>query len=134
MISSIHPLYILGIMLLLLVNLIWKNSDIENNIAREHADRASMTVLAKRIVELKKVMKTPETSQIEKFLKTPQFGGVDLKHQIKNGRYVIDAKSIDARQMQTLLNYLLNMSVTVSQLKIERIDELQASLYMEINL
>lgn len=134
MISRIHPLYILGIMALVLVNLIWKNSDIENNIAREHADRASMTALSKRIVELKKVMKTPETSQIEKFLKTPQFGGADLKQQIKNERYVIDAKSIDARQIQTLLNYLLNMSVTVSQLKIERIDELQASLYMEINL
>lgn len=134
MIRNIHPLYILAIMLLILFILIVKNSDIENSIAQEHAERASMTMMAKRIVSLKDVMKAPNTSQIEKFLNTAQFSGAGLFNRVKNGRYVIESQGIDARQLQTLLNYILNMSINVAQLKIERIDDMQASLYMEISL
>lgn len=134
MIRNIHPLYILAIMLLILFSLIVKNNDIENSIAQEHAERASMTMMAKRIVSLKKVMKTPNTSQIDKFLSTAQFSGAELSHRVKNGLYIIDSQGIDARQLQTLLNYVLNMSVNIAQLKMERIDEMQASLYMEIRL
>jgi hypothetical protein len=134
MIRNIHPLYILAIMLLILFSLILKNSDIENTIAQEHAERASMTMTAKRIVSLKDVMKVPDTGQIDKFLNTAQFSGAGLSHRVKNERYVIESQGIDARQLQTLLNYILNMSVNIAQLKMERIDEMQASLYMEISL
>ncbi len=134
MIRNINPLYILAIMLLILFNLIWKNISIENSIAQEHAERASTTMMAKGIVALKNVMKTPDTRQIDKFLNTAQFSGSGLSHRVENGRYVIESKGIDARQLQTLLNYVLNMSINVAQLKIERIDDMQASLYMEISL
>ncbi|MBE0499671.1 MAG: hypothetical protein IBX43_10635 [Campylobacterales bacterium] len=134
MIRNIHPLYILSIMLLILFSLIVKNSDIENSIAQEHAERASMTMMAKRIESLRDVMKTPATSQIEKFLNTAQFSGAGLSYRVKNGRYVIESQGIDARQLQTLLNNVLNMSVSIAQLKMERIDDMQTSLYVEISL
>lgn len=134
MIRNIHPLYILAIMLFILFNLVWKNSDIENKIAQEHAERASMTMMAKRIAALKNVMKTPDTKHVDKFLDAAQFSGAGLSHRVKNERYVIDSNNIDARQLQTLLNYVLNMNVNVVQLKIERIDDMQASLHMEISL
>lgn len=134
MIGKLHPLYFLGFILLILVNIIWKNSEIENKIAQEYAERADTEMMAKRIVELKKVMNAPEKTRIDKMLNAAQFSGADLSHQIKNGHYIIDAKSLDGRQLQTLLNYVLNMSVNVTQLKIERKDDKQASLYMEISL
>lgn len=134
MIRSIHPLYLLAFLCMLLITLMWKNSQVEDQIAYLQKERAQSREMAKRIVSLKKVMKAPQKRQLNNFLDSSVFGGSDLTHRIKNGRYVISAKRLDARQLQSLLNRVLNMSVKVSQLKIEASDDRHASFYMEINL
>jgi len=134
MIRSIHPFYFLGLMSFLLVALIWKNSSIQDEITSVQSERTQARAMAKRIVDLKKVMKTANKSQIDIFLNGNLFAGSELTHKINNKRYVITAKELNARQLQSLLNRMLNMSVTVMQLKIQRSDEKHVSLNMEISL
>ena len=134
MMRTIHPLYLLAFMVMLLITLVWQNSNIENLIAYEQQDRVEMRSMAKRIVALKKVMKAPQKNQLDSFLNGSVFGGSDLTHRVRNGRYIINSKRMNARQLQSILNRVLNMSVKISQLKIERADDHYASFYMEINL
>lgn len=134
MIRSIHPLYLLGLMAVFLLTLIWQNAKIENEISEKLSERANAKVMAKRIVELKKVMRTGNKGQIDTFLDGPLFSNIELTHSVKGERYIIDAKSMNARQLQSFLNRILNMSVNVVKLKIDRKDDKQASLYMEISL
>ena len=134
MIRSIHPFYLLAFLLMLLVTLMWKNSKTEDEIAYVQKERMEARSMAKRIVELKKVMASPQKRQLDDFLDSSVFGGSDLSHRVKNSRYVINSKRMNARQLQSVLNRVLNMSVKVSQLKVEAVDERYASFYMEISL
>ena len=134
MIRSVHPFYILGLLSVLLVLLIWKNSSIQNEIITVQSERASASTMAKRIVDLKKVMRTVNKSQLSQFLNGNLFAGAELTHRIKNKRYIISAKQMNGRQFQSLLNRMLNMSVTVAQFKVQRSDEKHVNLYMEISL
>jgi len=134
MIRTIHPLYLLGLMFILLLTLIWQNSKIESEISFELNKRADERVMAKRIVDLKKVMQTAHKGQIDSFLDSSLFAGAEMTHRVKNGRYIINAKSMNARQLQSYLNRILNMSVKVMQLKVESKSDKHVSLYMEISL
>jgi len=134
MMRTIHPLYLLAFMGLLLVTLIWQNAKIENEISFDLRERASARTMAKRIVDLKKVMKAANRSQIDRFLEGSLFAGAELTHRVKTNRYIISAKNMNARQIQAFLNRILNMSVKVMQLKIESKDDKHVSLYMEISL
>lgn len=134
MIRTIHPLYLLGLMLLLLFALIWRNTIMQNEIAYEVSERSNARVMAKRIIELKKVMKAPNQAQMDNFLNGSLFAGSELTHRVKSGRYIINAKAMNARQVQSFLNRILNMSVKVTQLKMESRDDKHVSVHMEIAL
>jgi len=134
MMRTIHPLYLLAFMGLLLAILIWQNAKIQNEITYELSERASARTMAKRIVDLKKVMKTANRSQIDRFLDGSLFSGAELTHRVKKNRYIVNAKNMNARQIQAFLNRILNMSVKVAQLKVESKDDKHVSLYMEISL
>ncbi len=134
MMRTIHPLYVLVFMFVLLMTLIWQNNKIEGSIAYIQQERAEARSMAKRIVELKKVMKSPQKNQLNNFLKGSVFGGSDLSYRVKNGRYIINSKRMNSRQLESILNRILNMSVKVAQLKIDRQDDRYVSFYMEIVL
>lgn len=134
MIRSIHPFYILGLMSVLLVILIWQNNKIQNNISNMQSERASAQSMAKRIVDLKKVMIAVDKVRLDKYLDGAIFSGAELTHKVKTKRYIINAKHMNARQLQSFLNRILNMSVKVKQLKIQPTDDKHASLSMEISL
>ncbi len=134
MMRTIHPLYVLAFMFVLLMTLIWQNNKIEASIAYTQQERAEARSMAKRIVELKKVMKSPQRNQLDNFLKSSVFGGSDLSFRVKNGRYIINSKRMNSRQLESILNRILNMSVKVAQLKIDRQDDRYVSFYMEIVL
>ncbi len=134
MIREFHPLYLLGVMLLLLSALIWQNSKIQDEIAYELSERANARTMATGIVELKKVMKSPNQSQLDHFLQGPVFAGAELSHRIKNGRYIIQARQMSARQLQSFLNRVFNMNVEVSSLKLETVDDKHVALKMEISI
>ncbi len=102
MIQRLHPLYLLVFMLILLLTLIWNNTSIEEDISAELNNIASNKVMAKRIVGLKKVMKTAKQSQIDRLLDAPLYSGSELTHRIKNKRYIINAKNMSARQLQAI--------------------------------
>jgi len=134
MIRLIHPFYLLAMMILLLVALVWKNSQIKDEISYIQHQRLEARALAKRIIELKKVMNAPQKKELDDFLESSVFSNSDVRHRVKNGRYIINAKHMNARQLLSVLNRVLNMSVKVSQLKIESSDDRHVSFYMEINL
>ncbi len=134
MIRSIHPFYILLLLVVLLLTLMWKNSKVQGEISYMQNERVESRAIAKRIVELKKVMKSPQKKELDNFLESSVFGSSDVTHRVKNGRYIINAKRMNARQLQSVLNRILNMNVKVSQLKVEGNDDRHASFYMEINL
>jgi len=134
MMRTIHPVYLLGLLVAILMTLVWQNSRVQSEIAYMQTERSSARVMAKRIIDLKKVMKTANRSQIDRFLEGSLFAGSELRHRVKSKRYIVDAKNMNARQLQAFLNRILNMSVKVMQLKIESKDEKHASLYMEISL
>jgi len=134
MIRTIHPLYLLGLMLALLLTLIWQNAKIEEEISYKLSQRSDARSMAKRIVALKKVMKTAHKGQIDAFLDGSLFTGADLTHRVKSGRYIVNAQKMNARQLQSFLNRILNMSVKVVQLKVESQNDKHVSLYMEISL
>ncbi len=134
MIRSIHPLYFLGMLIVLLAVLIWQNSRVQEEIAYELAQRSKAKALAKDIVALKKVMETPNTSSLDNFLQGSVFAGAQLSHRIKSGHYIVAAQSMDARQIQTFLNRIFNMSLKVVQFKMQRLDDKHVELYMEVEL
>jgi len=134
MIRTVHPFYLLGFMLVLLMTLVWQNAKIENEISHKRSERLDATVMAKRILELKKVMKTTGKGQLEQFLDGSLFSGAELTHRTKNGHYVVNAQKMSARQLQSFLNRILNMNLKVVQLKIKTQSEQYTSLYMEISL
>jgi hypothetical protein len=134
MIRNIHPLYLLGLLIMLLITLIWQNARMQDEIAYTQHERAQAREMAQGIVALKKVMKAPNTRALDNFLQGSLFAGSELTHRIKAGRYIISAKRMGAPQVQAFLNRVLNMSVKIVQLKIERQGEKHASVYMEIDL
>ncbi|PHR54592.1 MAG: hypothetical protein COA44_12585 [Arcobacter sp.] len=134
MIRTIHPLYLLGLMVVILLTLVWQNNKIEKEISYAQSERGSARVIAKRIIDLKKVMKTANRSQIDRFLDGSLFAGAELTHRVKSKRYIVNAKNMNARQLQAFLNRILNMSVKVMQLKVQSTDDKHAGLYMEISL
>ena len=134
MMRLIHPLYLLALMIMILFALVWQNSKVQGFIAFEQHERVEARSMAKRIIELKKVMKAPQKRQLDNFLKSSVFGGSDLSFRVKNSRYIINSKRMNARQLQSILNRVLNMSVKVSQLKVEDKDDRYVSFYMEIDL
>ena len=134
MMRTIHPLYLLGLLLAILMTVVWQNNQVENEISYALNERAEARVMAKRIIDLKKVMKTANKSQIDRFLDGSLFAGAELTHRTKSKRYIVNAKNMNARQLQSFLNRILNMSVKVMQLKVESKDDKHASLYMEISL
>ena len=134
MIRTIHPFYLLGLMSVLLVILIWQNNKVQNSISSMQSERSSARSMSKRIVDLKKVMVAADKRQLDKYLDGPMFAGAQLTHKVKTKRYIIDAKEMNARQLQSFLNRILNLSVKVMQLKIQSQDNKHASLYMEISL
>ncbi len=134
MIRSIHPFYLLGLMVVVLVTLVWQNAKIQEEISSEMSERVNAKIMAKRIIDLKKVMKSPDKSQLDRFLEGSAFAGSELSHRIKNGQYVIDAKHMNAGQLQSFLNRILNMNVEVTQLKIETQDDKHVSVNMEIRI
>lgn len=134
MMRSIHPLYLLALLIVLLTILVWQNAKVQDEIAFELSQRSQARTLAKDIVALKKVMETPNTTSLDNFLQGSVFVGAELSHRIKSGRYIISAKRMDARQIQTFLNRLLNMSLKVEQLKVERQDDKHVELYLELAL
>jgi len=134
MIRTIHPLYLVAFMLVLLATLVWQNTKVQGLIAYEQHERVEARSMAKRIVELKKVMKAPPKHQLDNFFKSSVFGGSDLNFKVKNGRYIINSKRMNARQLESALNRVLNMNVKVAQLKIHRQDDRYVSFYMEIVL
>ena len=134
MMRTIHPLYLLAFMVILLLAIIFENARVEEAIAYDLSERASARVMAKRIVDLKKVMKPANRSQIDRFLDGSLFAGAGLTHRVKSKRYIVNAKNMNARQLQAFLNRILNMSVKVMQLKVQSKDDKHASLYMEISL
>jgi len=134
MMRTIHPLYLVAFMLVLLATLVWQNTKIQGLIAYEQHERVEARSMAKRIVELKKVMKSPQKRQLDNFLNSSVFGGSDLSFRVKNGRYIINSKRMNARQLESVLNRVLNMTVKVAQLKVESKDDRYVSFYMEIVL
>ena len=134
MMRTIHPAYVLGLLIVILMTLVWQNNNVQSEIAFTQSERANARVMAKRIIDLKKVMKTANRSQIDRFLDGSLFAGAELRHRVKSKRYIVDAKNMNARQLQAFLNRILNMTVKVMQLKIESKDEKHATLYMEISL
>jgi hypothetical protein len=121
-------------MLVLLATLVWQNTKIQGQIAYEQHERVEARSMAKRIIELKKVMKSPQKSQLDNFLKSSVFGGSDLSFRVKNGRYIINSKRMNARQLESVFNRVLNMNVKVAQLKVQGRDDRYVSFYMEIVL
>ena len=134
MMRSIHPLYLLGLLVSILFMLVWQNAKLEKEISYTQSERAKARLMAQRIVDLKKVIKTANKAQLNRFFKGSVFVGAELSHKVKNQRYIINAKNMSSKQLQTFLNRILNMSVNIMQLKIERKDDKHASLYMEISL
>ena len=134
MIRTIHPLYILAFMVVLLATLVWQNTKIEGLIAYKLHERMEARSMAKRIVELKKVMKSPQKNQLDSFLKGSVFGGSDLSYRVKNGHYIINSKRMNSRQLESILNRILNMNVKIAQLKVDTKDDRHVSFYMEIVL
>ncbi|MDF1879702.1 hypothetical protein JHD50_00030 [Sulfurimonas sp. MAG313] len=134
MIRSIHPLYFVAFMGTLLVILIWQNTIMNEAIVYEQSERANARVMAKRIIDLKKLMKTANKTQIDRFLDGALFAGAELTHRVKSNRYIIEAKNMSGRQLQSFLNHILNLSVKVMQLKVDSKDEKHVRVYMEISL
>ncbi len=134
MIRTIHPLYFLVGMLILLFMIIWKNGVITDEILYEKGQRETAETLAKDIVELKKVMRAPSQSELDHFIKATQFRNAQMTSKVRNGIYAIEAKNMNARQLQAFFNRILNMSVQVEKLHIDRINEKQIHLDMEISL
>ena len=134
MIRTIHPLYLLASMILLLIILIWQNSVITDEIVYEKSQRESAETLAKHIVELKKVMRSPSKSELDSFIKGTQFRGAQITSKFRNGRYTVQAKSMNARQLQAFLNRILNMSAKIESFGVSRKSSKEIRLDMEISL
>lgn len=134
MIRRIHPLYLLASMTLVLLILIWKNGVITDEIVYEQSQRETAKTLAKRIVELKKVMQSSSKSELDRFIKGTQFRGAQISTKVKNNVYIVEAKSMNARQLQAFLNRILNISVQVEKFSVSRQNTKEIRLNMEIGL
>jgi len=122
--NRINPLYLGGFLIVLLLFFSFKLSNAKADLAEAKESYKESLKLSTSLSELKKV-----------YTKKPRLGAFKsasiVQTKTKSG-VILDAKSIDIKELNSLMGKLLNGAYNIDALKIKKLSATKASLHLEI--
>jgi type II secretory pathway component PulJ len=134
--KQINPFY-LALFLFAMLGFVIFKLDGAQEVHRQTRDHLRQTTaMAEEIVALKRSWGDTKKakSSLDRLLRASQLQSVAIKQTKKRGLVILESKAIKANAANYLLNKLLNGAYTLKAMKIKRLDDETASLYLEISL
>jgi len=122
--NRINPLYLGGFLIVLLLFFSFKLSHAKSQLAEAKESYKESLKLSTDLSELKKVYKKEPSLRAFKSASIVQT-------KTKSG-VVLSAKSIDIKELNSLMAKLLNGAYNITALKIKKVSDTKASLHLEI--
>jgi hypothetical protein len=122
--NRINPLYLGGFLIVLLLFFSFKLNLAKSQLAEAKESYKESLKLSTDLSELKKVYKK------EPRLRAFKSASI-VQTKTKSG-VILDAKSIDIKELNSLMAKLLNGAYNITALKIKKVSDTKASLHLEI--
>ena len=132
--NQINPLHIGALLLALLAFLVFELSGVKTELHEVKKEFQKSEKLAVDLSSLKGVYanKAKTKKSLQRILSQSSLRSAGLDVKYKKDFVKINAKSISAKTLNSLMGKILNGSYRVAALKIKRLSETKASLDMEI--
>jgi len=130
----VNPLYIgLFLLFILLVSIFGLNSA-KTDLAQSEESYKETLKIANELKGLKKAYanKTVLKQSLQKILAQHPLKNSKIKTKFKNQSVVIQSESMDKKELNFLMSKILNNTYNITNLKIKKLSESNASLDMEI--
>jgi len=133
-VKHVNPLHIGVLLIVTILFLFVKLSETKDELRASQASYKSAYTLAQKLQSLKNLYAQKQTAQkaLHKIVTSQALQKSDVKSITKRDKTYISAKKIDLRALNYLLSKLLNGSFIIESLKVERVNEKEADLEMEI--
>lgn len=133
---KINPLLILGLLVIILVVAIIKTNSKNNQL---HQTNTSLYELRSRAMQLDSLKQSWENrgnamKKLNAILQHPSLKGVEVERKQKKESYALHIPVIDKKGLDHLTGKLFNETLIIKSLSLSRLDDVNASLDVEIGL
>lgn len=134
--KQINPLYAAAFLLTVLFLILFQVSSAKSTQQELLASLEQRGTMATNIQELKENWdnKSKTKKEIQRFLNSAVLKTADIKQGKTNNRIKLSAEKLTNKELNFLLNKLLNGTFTLFQLRIDRVDNTHASFQAEIEV
>ena len=131
-----NPLYILGLLLVVLIFAVYKTQNKEEQIRQANLQLQTLTSKAKELEALKQSWEDrgEALKKIRAALSHPVLRDVTINEQQKKSAYVLEFPNLNKQELNHVSSKLLNETLVIKRFELERLDDANATLAMEIGL
>ncbi len=134
--NKINPLYLLGAFSFVAILMIVMSSKIQTNIIEASQQSAVLEVDGKYILGLKDKWKNTKLAKkrIDRILSHSSIKSHVDASSMSKGVYKIELSNMDVRSLDSFVNKMLNETVELKSLQIDRMSDKNASVVMECRI
>ncbi len=132
--NRINPFYIGVILLAILLFLAIKLGSVKSELKETKASYKETLKLSTDLSGLKEVYSNKERikKSLQRILELSSLSAAKIEKKSSNSGIVISSESINKNELNSLMGKILNGSFNIGALKIKKLSNTNASLYMEI--
>ncbi len=132
--NRINPLHLGLLLIVILIFVIFKLNNAKVELLEAKESYKETLIVAKELTDLKKVYadKKKLKKTLQRILQLSSLRSAKIVKTSKKTYMILSSKSIDKKALNTLMAKILNANFNLNSLKIKRLSEKKASLYMEI--
>jgi uncharacterized membrane protein affecting hemolysin expression len=135
-VKQINPFYLALFLVAMLGFVIFKLDNAQQMQRQARDDLRKTTATAEEIVALKRSWGDTKKAKdsLDRLLRSSQLQSAAISQTKKRGVVILESKAIKADAANYFLNKLLNGAFALKAMKLKRLDDETASLYLEISL
>ncbi len=132
--NRINPLHLGLLLIVILIFVIFKLNNAKVELLEAKESYKETLIVATELKDLKKVYadKKKLKKSLQRILQLSSLRSAKIVKTSKKTYMILSSKSIDKKALNTLMAKILNANFNLNSLKIKRLSEKKASLYMEI--
>jgi len=132
--NRINPLHLGLLLIVILIFVIFKLNNAKVELLEAKESYKETLIVAKELTDLKKVYadKKKLKKTLQRILQLSSLRSAKIVKTSKKTYMILSSKSIDKKALNILMAKILNANFNLNSLKIKRLSEKKASLYMEI--
>jgi len=132
--NQLNPLHVGALLLVLLIFSFVKLHEVKGELQTVQHHYKESEKLAVKLKSLKNVYANKKKTKrsLERILKQPSLRKADLQVEKTKTHIIIKSASLHTRELNSLMGKVLNGNYNIVELKIKKLNETDASLYMEI--